>query len=227
MTTATLRPRRPEACLVLPDSPKASAAISRRCLQAVLRDAAGVKPADLSREIDEAMPHLPPYLADAIDAVRNVGNFAAHPVKSRSTGEVVDVEEGEAECRSTSWRACSPLLCRAGCSEGEARPPQGSSDRRAATICLGASDCCRIGELHDQVPVSRERVSTGECPSCAATLRTVRPSASRTQANAWRRSYGLASRFPTHPYGNVCITEMITLRSLSCRGRSSTRTAAR
>ena len=86
-----------EACLVLDDSAKASAALSRRCLQAVLREKARVKPSDLSREIDAAMPGLPPYLADAIDAVRNVGNFAAHPVKSRSTGEVVDVEAGEAE----------------------------------------------------------------------------------------------------------------------------------
>lgn len=82
---------------MLVDSPKASAALSRRCLQAVLREKAGVQPSDLSREIDAAMPGLPAYLADAIDAVRNVGNFAAHPIKSRSTGEVVDVEEGEAE----------------------------------------------------------------------------------------------------------------------------------
>ncbi len=86
-----------EACLVIADSPKASAALSRRCLQAILREKAGVKPSSLSSEIDEAMPHLPPYLAGAIDAVRNVGNFAAHPLKSRSTGEIVDVEPGEAE----------------------------------------------------------------------------------------------------------------------------------
>ncbi len=86
-----------EASLVLADSPKASAALSRRCLQSILRDQAGVKPSNLSNEIDEAMPSLPPYLADAIDAVRNVGNFAAHPMKSKSSGEVVDVEPGEAE----------------------------------------------------------------------------------------------------------------------------------
>jgi hypothetical protein len=29
--------------------------------------------------------------------VRQIGNFAAHPIKSTSTGEIVDVEEGEAE----------------------------------------------------------------------------------------------------------------------------------
>ena len=42
-----------EACLVLSDSPKASAALSRRCLQNLLRGAAGVKPGDLSIEIQQ------------------------------------------------------------------------------------------------------------------------------------------------------------------------------
>jgi len=32
-----------------------------------------------------------------VDAVRNVGNFAAHPTKSKQTGEIIEVEEGEAE----------------------------------------------------------------------------------------------------------------------------------
>jgi Domain of unknown function (DUF4145) len=86
-----------EACLVFDDSPKASAALSRRCLQAILREKTGVKPSSLSNEIDEAMPKLPGYLAGAIDGVRNIGNFAAHPIKSDSTGEVIDVEPGEAE----------------------------------------------------------------------------------------------------------------------------------
>ena len=43
------------------------------------------------------MGRLPSYLAEAIDAVRVTGNFAAHPIKSRSTGEIVDVEPGEAD----------------------------------------------------------------------------------------------------------------------------------
>jgi hypothetical protein len=88
-----------EAATVLADSAKASAAISRRCLQLILRDYAEVKPADLSKEIEEILARgtLPSYLADAIDAIRNVGNFAAHPMKSTNTGEVVDVEPGEAE----------------------------------------------------------------------------------------------------------------------------------
>jgi hypothetical protein len=36
-------------------------------------------------------------LNDAIDAIRNVGNFAAHPLKDTNTGEIVEVEPGEAE----------------------------------------------------------------------------------------------------------------------------------
>jgi hypothetical protein len=88
-----------EAAAVLNLSPKASAALSRRILQHVLRDNCGVKPGNLGKEIDEFIqkPGVPTHLAEAVDAVRNVGNFAAHPIKSTSTGEVVDVEPGEAE----------------------------------------------------------------------------------------------------------------------------------
>lgn len=88
-----------EAGLILNASPKASAALSRRCLQHILREKAGVKKADLSKEIDEllASKSLPSYLADSIDGVRHIGNFAAHPIKSKSTGEIVEVEPGEAE----------------------------------------------------------------------------------------------------------------------------------
>jgi hypothetical protein len=86
-----------EACVVFADSPKASAALSRRCLQRLLREYAKVKPRDLYGEIQEVMPTLPSYLAAAVDGVRNVGLFAAHPNKSQHTGEIVDVEPGEAE----------------------------------------------------------------------------------------------------------------------------------
>lgn len=88
-----------EACLVLPDSPKASAALSRRCLQHLLRGVAKVKPGDLVNEIQQVIESgkLPSHIAEAIDAVRNIGNFAAHPIKSNSTGEIVPVEPGEAE----------------------------------------------------------------------------------------------------------------------------------
>jgi Domain of unknown function (DUF4145) len=77
----------------------ASAALSRRCLQHLLREQANIKPADLANEIQQVLDSktLPSYLAEALDALRNIGNFAAHLIKSKSTGEIVDVEPGEAE----------------------------------------------------------------------------------------------------------------------------------
>lgn len=88
-----------EACLVLNDSPKASAALSRRCLQNLIRKKAGVKPGNLADEIEQVIEsgNLPLELADAIDAIRNIGNFATHPIKSKRTGEIVPVEPGEVE----------------------------------------------------------------------------------------------------------------------------------
>src|SRR3989337_328653 len=47
-----------EACLVLADSPKASAALSRRCLQHILREQFRVKPGKLADEIKEVLPKL-------------------------------------------------------------------------------------------------------------------------------------------------------------------------
>ena len=86
-----------EASLIMTLSPKASAALSRRCLQSILREKANIKKGNLDKEIQQAVEHLPSHIADAIDAVRQIGNFAAHPMKSESTGEIVDVEAGEAQ----------------------------------------------------------------------------------------------------------------------------------
>ena len=88
-----------EACLVLADSPKASAALGRRCLQHLLRGEAEVKHQDLFNEIQEVINRgtLPSHIVEGLDAVRNIGNFAAHPMKSQSTGDIVPVEPGEAE----------------------------------------------------------------------------------------------------------------------------------
>jgi len=88
-----------EACLVFADSPKASAALSSRCLQDLLKEKAGTTKENLAEQIQEILDSktLPTYLAKSLDAVRNIGNFAAHPIKSKSTGEIVDVEPGEAE----------------------------------------------------------------------------------------------------------------------------------
>jgi len=84
---------------VLAASPKASAALSRRLLQNILREEFGIKEKSLSTEIQKfiEMPGIPSHLIDAVDAIRNIGNFAAHPQKDLSTGEIVSVEKGEAE----------------------------------------------------------------------------------------------------------------------------------
>ena len=88
-----------EACLTLPDSPKASAALRRRCLQDLLRENANIQHGNLANEIQQVIDSgaLPTYLVESLDAVRNIGNFAAHPMKSTASGEIIDVEPGEAE----------------------------------------------------------------------------------------------------------------------------------
>jgi hypothetical protein len=86
-----------EACLVLPFSPKASAALARRCLQTILVDYANAKSNNLSQQIDEVLSSLPTQIAENLDYVRQVGNFAAHEQKSTQTGLILDVEPNEAE----------------------------------------------------------------------------------------------------------------------------------
>jgi Domain of unknown function (DUF4145) len=80
-------------------SPKASAAISRRMLQAILSDKFNIAKGSLAEQIQEFVekPGIPSFLAEAVDAVRVIGNIAAHPIKSKNTGAIVAVEPGEAE----------------------------------------------------------------------------------------------------------------------------------
>lgn len=88
-----------EAVSVISVSPKASAALSRRLLQNILRDEFKIQKRTLSQEIEAfiELPGIPTHLTDAVDAIRNIGNLAAHPTKDQSTGEIVDIEPGEAE----------------------------------------------------------------------------------------------------------------------------------
>lgn len=88
-----------EASSVLHASPQASAALTRRGLQQVLRDYANTKSKDLVDQIQEVIDegHIPAALADQLDAVRVIGNFAAHPLKSKNSGAILPVEPHEAE----------------------------------------------------------------------------------------------------------------------------------
>jgi hypothetical protein len=91
-----------EAGLILTDSPRASAALSRRCLQQLLREKAGATSAsrpDLFNEIEWALQNasLPSHLEEGLHELREIGNMAAHPNKSTATGDYLEVEPGEAE----------------------------------------------------------------------------------------------------------------------------------
>ena len=91
-----------EAARVLPYSAKASAALSRRCLQAILRQA-GYMQHDLAKQIDavlaeaDARKAIPSGPHSMLDAIRNFGNFSAHPITDQTTLQVIDVEDEEAE----------------------------------------------------------------------------------------------------------------------------------
>jgi hypothetical protein len=90
-----------EACMVLSDSNKASAALSRRCLQAILRSQ-GYTQKDLAQQIDALLREqdpakaIPTALRVTVDAIRNFGNFSAHPVTNETTLQIIDVEPDEA-----------------------------------------------------------------------------------------------------------------------------------
>ena len=86
-----------EAVAVLPMSRKACAALARRCLQNILTHGGKAKKRDLADQIAEILPTLPLELAFNVDAIRQVGNFAAHPIKSTNSGAIADVEDNEAE----------------------------------------------------------------------------------------------------------------------------------
>lgn len=88
-----------EAFACLDVSPKASAAVARRLLQDVIENHFQIRSGSLEKQIVAfiAIAGVPSLLVEQVDAVRKIGNFGAHPLKSTNTGEVLDVEPGEAE----------------------------------------------------------------------------------------------------------------------------------
>jgi hypothetical protein len=84
-----------EACLIRDLSPKASATLSRRCLQGMIRDFWGVKKNTLHEEINSIQDKVDPAIWAAIDAVRKIGNIGAHMEKDINL--VIDVDPDEAQ----------------------------------------------------------------------------------------------------------------------------------
>lgn len=91
-----------EACLILDGSPKASATLSRRCIQGMIRNFWGIKrPSDykglwrLKEEIEAIKDKVEPETWSAIDSVRKIGNIGAH--MEEDINVIVDVDPDEAE----------------------------------------------------------------------------------------------------------------------------------
>lgn len=82
-----------EACLIKDLSPKASATLSRRCLQGMIRDFWGFKKPRLIDEIEALNDKVDPLTWKAIDAVRTIGNIGAHMEKD--INQIIEVEPNE------------------------------------------------------------------------------------------------------------------------------------
>ncbi|MGG1650531.1 DUF4145 domain-containing protein [Paenibacillus sp. NRS-1775] len=88
-----------EATATLKQSPNASAALSRRCLQNILRNHFGIHKRNLYSEIKEYLTStdVPSYLYESLDLIRLSGNIGTHPLKNEVTGEIVEVKEQDAK----------------------------------------------------------------------------------------------------------------------------------
>lgn len=93
-----------EACLIRDLSPKASATLSRRCMQGMIRDFCSIAKGTLNAEIEALKVALADGSAprgvtsesvDAIDHVRGIGNIGAHMEKDVNT--IIPVQPREAE----------------------------------------------------------------------------------------------------------------------------------
>jgi hypothetical protein len=87
-----------EACLIMSDSAKASSALSRRCLQGIVRDYWDIpinKRGNLGAELNLIRERVDTDTWEAIHAVRSVGDIGAHMEKDVNL--IIDVEPREAE----------------------------------------------------------------------------------------------------------------------------------
>ena len=85
-----------EACAIVSLSPKASATLSRRCLQGMIRDFWGITDKKtLYQEIDAIRTLVPPATWKALNALRQLGNIGAHMESDINC--IVDIDPGEAD----------------------------------------------------------------------------------------------------------------------------------
>ncbi len=84
-----------ESYSILELSPKASATLSRRCIQGMIHDKWNIKLKNLNQEITALKDKIDPSLWSAIDALRQLGNIGAHMEKNIDT--IVDIDPDESE----------------------------------------------------------------------------------------------------------------------------------
>lgn len=82
---------------VLKICPETSATCSRKCMELILINIFKAKKWNLSDKIKEVEKFLPSDFWKDLDFLIDFGNFGAHPKKDTSTGELIQVEKGEAE----------------------------------------------------------------------------------------------------------------------------------
>jgi Domain of unknown function (DUF4145) len=84
-----------EACLIKDFSPKASATLSRRCLQGMIRNFWGISKSRLVDEISALQDKIDTLTWEAVDGLRKIGNIGAHMEKDINI--ITDVEPHEAD----------------------------------------------------------------------------------------------------------------------------------
>lgn len=84
-----------EACAIVNLSPKASATLSRRCLQGMIRDFFQIAKNNLYEEIDAIKPKIPTEQWAVLDGLRRIGNIGAHMEKDINL--IIDIEPDEAQ----------------------------------------------------------------------------------------------------------------------------------
>ena len=85
-----------EAYAILNLSPKASATLSRRCLQGMIRDFWDIHDKkNLCSEIDAIADKISPSARRALDATRKIGNIGAH--MEQDVDKIIDIDPSEAE----------------------------------------------------------------------------------------------------------------------------------
>ena len=84
-----------EAVRIRELSPKASATLSRRCIQGIIRDFWSVVKSRLIDEINELADKVDPITWEAIDSIRQIGNIGAHMEKN--INEIIDIDPEEAD----------------------------------------------------------------------------------------------------------------------------------